>query len=36
VNKFVKDLGERTELIEVVRSGALAVGRSARALHVVR
>jgi len=36
VNKFVGDLGERTELIEVVRSGALAVGRNARALHVVR
>jgi len=36
VNQFVTDLGERTEIIEVVRSGALAVGRSARALHVVR
>jgi acetolactate synthase-1/3 small subunit len=36
VNQFVSDLGERTEIIEVVRSGALAVGRSARALHVVR
>jgi acetolactate synthase-1/3 small subunit len=36
VNQFVHDLGERTEIIEVVRSGALAVGRSARALHVVR
>ena len=36
VNQFVNELGERTELIEVVRSGALAVGRSARALHVVR
>jgi acetolactate synthase-1/3 small subunit len=36
VNQFVSDLGERTELIEVVRSGALAVGRNARALHVVR
>lgn len=36
INKFVHDLGERTEIIEVVRSGALAVGRSARALHVVR
>jgi acetolactate synthase-1/3 small subunit len=36
VNQFVTDLGERTELIEVVRSGALAVGRNARALHVVR
>lgn len=36
VNQFVSDLGERTELVEVVRSGALAVGRNARALHVVR
>lgn len=36
INQFVHDLGERTEIIEVVRSGALAVGRSARALHVVR
>ena len=36
VNQFVTDLGERTEIVEVVRSGALAVGRSARALHVVR
>src|SRR3954468_21173060 len=36
VNQFVHDLGQRTEIVEVVRSGALAVGRSARALHVVR
>src|SRR4029078_9929564 len=28
INQFVHDLGERTEIIEVVRSGALAVGRS--------
>src|SRR6187455_204751 len=36
VTQFVTDLGERTDIIEVVRSGALAVGRNARALHVVR
>ena len=36
VNTFVSDLGERTDIVEVVRSGALAVGRNARALHVVR
>ena len=36
VNLFVTDLGERTDIVEVVRSGALAVGRNARALHVVR
>jgi acetolactate synthase-1/3 small subunit len=36
VNQFVTDLGERTDIVEVVRSGALAVGRNARALHVVR
>jgi acetolactate synthase-1/3 small subunit len=36
INQFVSDLGERTDIIEVVRSGALAVGRSARPLHVVR
>jgi acetolactate synthase-1/3 small subunit len=36
VNQFVSDLGERTDIVEVVRSGALAVGRNARALHVVR
>ena len=31
VNQFVTDLGERTDIVEVVRSGALAVGRNARA-----
>jgi acetolactate synthase I/III small subunit len=36
VNQFVTHLGERTDIVEVVRSGALAVGRNARALHVVR
>jgi acetolactate synthase-1/3 small subunit len=36
VSQFVSDLGERTDIVEVVRSGALAVGRNARALHVVR
>src|SRR6188508_1303985 len=36
INQFVTDLGERTDIVEVVRSGALAVGRNARALHVVR
>src|SRR6187399_3638866 len=36
VSQFVTDLGERTDIVEVVRSGALAVGRNARALHVVR
>jgi acetolactate synthase-1/3 small subunit len=36
VTQFVTDLGERTDIVEVVRSGALAVGRNARALHVVR
>ena len=36
INQFVSYLGERTDIVEVVRSGALAVGRNARALHVVR
>ena len=33
VNGFVRDLGSRAELIEVVRSGALGISRSARPLR---
>ena len=33
VNTFVTDLGQRGQLLEVVRSGALGISRSARALR---
>ena len=33
INGFVADLGSRTELMEVVRSGALGISRSARPLR---
>jgi acetolactate synthase small subunit len=33
VNSFVADLGRRAELLEVVRSGALGIGRTARPLR---
>ena len=33
VNAFVTDLGRRAELLEVVRSGALGISRSARPLR---
>ena len=33
VNSFVADLGRRAELLEVVRSGALGISRSARPLR---
>jgi acetolactate synthase I/III small subunit len=36
VNKFVEDLAESCELLDVVRSGALGVARHARALQLVR
>src|SRR6266850_3287245 len=36
VNTFVADLGQSAELLEVVRSGALGIGRNARPLRVVR
>ncbi|HVO47154.1 MAG TPA: acetolactate synthase small subunit [Steroidobacteraceae bacterium] len=36
INTFVADLGQQTELLEVVRSGALGLGRNARPLRVVR
>jgi acetolactate synthase I/III small subunit len=34
INTFVADLGQRAQLLEVVRSGALGISRSARALRV--
>ena len=34
INTFVADLGKRAQLLEVVRSGALGISRSARALRV--
>ena len=34
--KFVEDLGESCEILDVVRSGALGVARYARNLQVVR
>ena len=36
VNTFVADLGQSADLLEVVRSGALGIGRNARPLRVVR
>ena len=36
VNAFVADLGQNADLLEVVRSGALGIGRNARPLRVVR
>jgi acetolactate synthase-1/3 small subunit len=36
VNAFIVDLGRMGELSEVVRSGALGIGRSGRGLRVVR
>ena len=36
VSKFVEDLGESCEILDVVRSGALGVVRYARTLQVVR
>jgi acetolactate synthase-1/3 small subunit len=36
VNTFIGDLGRHGELLEVVRSGALGIGRSGRGLRVVR
>jgi len=35
INSFIGELAARAELLEVVRSGALGIGRSTRALHVV-
>src|SRR5579863_7397097 len=34
INTFVADLGQRGQLLEVVRSGALGISRSARALRI--
>jgi acetolactate synthase-1/3 small subunit len=36
VNAFIVDLAQNGELLEVVRSGALGIGRTARQLRVVR
>ena len=36
VNAFIADLAQNAELIEVVRSGILSIGRSAKQLRVVR
>ncbi len=36
VDAFIADLAKYAELLEVVRSGALGIGRSVRALRVVR
>lgn len=36
INTFVADLGRNADLLEVVRSGALGIGRNARPLRVVR
>jgi acetolactate synthase-1/3 small subunit len=36
VNAFIADLAQNAELLEVVRSGTLGIGRNARQLRVVR
>lgn len=35
VSSFIRELSERAELLEVVRSGALGISRNTRTLHVV-
>ena len=35
VNDFITQLGTRANILEVVRSGALGIGRAARALKIV-
>ncbi len=35
ITQFVRDAAQSAELLEVVRSGALAISRQARILHVV-
>jgi len=35
INAFIDELSSRAELLEVVRSGALGIGRTTRNLHVV-
>jgi acetolactate synthase small subunit len=36
INSFVAELARLAELLEVVRSGALGIGRSGRVLRIVR
>jgi acetolactate synthase-1/3 small subunit len=36
INSFIRDLAARGELLEVVRSGALGMGRSARPMQLVK
>ena len=36
INAFVSDLAQQADLLEIVRSGALGIGRNARPLRVVR
>lgn len=36
INEFVAHLGQQASLVEVVRSGALGIGRNARPLRVMR
>jgi acetolactate synthase-1/3 small subunit len=36
INTFIADLSRNADLLEVVRSGALGIGRNARPLRVVR
>ncbi|MEJ0006079.1 MAG: hypothetical protein WDM77_06740 [Steroidobacteraceae bacterium] len=36
INSFIKDLTSRAELLEVARSGALGMARSARPLQLVK
>ena len=36
INAFIAELARQAELLEVVRSGALGMGRSSRGLKVVR
>ena len=36
VNGFIRELASQAELLEVVRSGALGIGRSARPMQLVK
>jgi acetolactate synthase small subunit len=36
INSFIRELAARAELLEVARSGALGMGRSARPMQLVK
>ena len=36
INSFIRDLASRADLLEVARSGALGMGRTARPMQLVK